>query len=138
MNRGRHLDAAPRKIHAAAGHEIERLGAERAEVFGQLVGRDERGAVQVCERHRIGNVVLVRVRAEHVVARHLRGIDAAVRVFLQVGIEDEAHARLPHGYVGQAVSFEAEARMAEESEAHGGRGQRTKDQETWARVLLPV
>jgi hypothetical protein len=71
--------------------------------------------VEFRELERVADVILVGVRAEHVVAGHAGERDAAVRVFLQIGIEDEAGA----------LDFDEETGMAEGGEAHDGG--RTRD-----------
>lgn len=120
MHGGRHLDATPREIDPAAGHEIVSGGALRSEVLGEFEGRDNRGAVQAGEIKRVGDVIIVRVGAEHKVAGHGSGIDAAMRVFAQEGIEHQTRDPCTGGGVCGAGNLEEKAGMTVGGEAHGG------------------
>ena len=108
----RHLDTAPGEIDPAAGHQVDSGGARGVggEMLGQFVGCDDRGPVKAGERHGIADVVLVSVAAEHVIAGDRGGIDRAVGIFGEVGIEDEPRA----GHLDE------EAGVAEVGQAHAG------------------
>lgn len=110
VNGRRHLDAAPREIDAAAGHEVEGGGISGVggEVFGECVGCDDGGVVEAGEGERVADVVAVGVRAEHVVAGDVRGFSVENRIFREVGIDDEPNPG----------DFDAETGMTERGDSH--------------------
>ena len=86
MDGWRHLDATPRKVDSASGHGVEGRRAELGKMIREFKRRDDRGTVELRERQRIGDVILVGVGTEYEVARHGGGIDRAVRVTREPGI----------------------------------------------------
>ena len=76
MGGGHHLNATPLQIDAAAGHQVGRGDALRGERIGGFVGRDEGSARETGQSERVADVIVVRVRAEHVKAGGGGGIGA--------------------------------------------------------------
>lgn len=66
MEGGHHLNETPLKIDTATGHQVGRGDALRGERIGEFVDRDEGGAMKTDQSERVADVVVVRVREEHV------------------------------------------------------------------------
>ena len=66
MEGGHHLNETPLQIDAAVGHQVGRGDALRGERIGEFVDRDEGGPMKTDQSERVADVVVVRVREEHV------------------------------------------------------------------------
>lgn len=92
MEGGHHLNETPLQIDAAAGHQVGRGDALRGERIGEFVDRDEDGAMKTDQSERVADVVVVRVREEHVDTGDSSGIGAERGVLRKQQIAGESHA----------------------------------------------
>jgi hypothetical protein len=89
---GHHLNKTPLQIDAAAGHQVGRGDALRGERIGEFADRDEGGAMETDQSECVADVVVVRVREEHVDIGDSGGLGAERGVLRKQPIDGESHA----------------------------------------------